>query len=126
MPRVPKKQLPPLNLSNESIGERLARFRKERGLTQVELSEKIGIERTVLADYERNRIRLYDEMVSRFSIALGVTSDEILALSDNKSRISPPSLKLVRRMKKIENLPEGKQKALLQIIDGYVKAEGMD
>lgn len=123
MPRVPKKQLPPLNLSNETIGERLARFRKERGFTQIELSEKIGIERTVLADYERNRIRLYDEMVSRFSIALGVSSDEILALSDNKSSISPPSLKLVRRMKKIEKLPEGKQKALLQIIDGYLKGE---
>ena len=80
MPRVPKQVLPPLNLSDESVGQRIARIRKLKGLTQVQLAERIGIERTVIANYEKDRLRIYDEMLARIAIALSVTTDEILGL----------------------------------------------
>lgn len=56
-------------------------------------------------------------------IALGTSSDAFLGL--NGSEIDTPSLKLVKRLKKIEALPPPKQKALLQTIDGFLKDEGM-
>src|SRR4030043_109964 len=43
MPRVTKYKLPPLDIGEETIGKRIARMRKKRGLTQIELARKIGI-----------------------------------------------------------------------------------
>jgi DNA-binding XRE family transcriptional regulator len=37
----------------ETLGRRIARLRKERGYTQVELAEKIGIIQVLISDYER-------------------------------------------------------------------------
>jgi transcriptional regulator with XRE-family HTH domain len=118
MPRVPKQTLPPLKLSSESLGQRIARIRKLRGLTQVQLAQKIGIERTVIANYEKDRLRIYDEMLARIALALSVSTDELLGLSaSTPSKDEAASLRLVRRLRKIEQLPPAKQKAIIQTLD---------
>ena len=96
MPRVPKKKLPPLSLSAGTIGSRIAFIRKQKGLTQYQLAEIIGIERSLVANYERDRIRLYDEMVTRFALALGVSTDEILGTTKNKKPQANISLRLIK------------------------------
>jgi len=83
MPRISKLPLPPLNLGKETIGERIARLRKERGYTQRELAEKIGIIHSLVSDYEKGKLRLYDQMVTRFALALEVSTDTILGLKGN-------------------------------------------
>ena len=62
MPRKRTQELPPLDFGNETVGQRLARVRKERGYTQVELAKKIGITQTLVSDYETDRLRLSAEM----------------------------------------------------------------
>jgi transcriptional regulator with XRE-family HTH domain len=127
MPRKPKSQLKPLRTDqSETIGERIARIRKGKGLTQAELSEKIGIASFLVSDYERGRIRLYDEMVARFAITLGVTTDEILGTLLNKKPQAQISLRLIKRIQSVEKLPEAKQKALLTTIDAYLKSNEIE
>ena len=82
MPQKPNENLSPLNICNETLGHRIARIRKKRNLTQKQLSEKIGITRSRLSNYEINRIRLYDEMLIRFAIALDVSLDYLVGLKD--------------------------------------------
>ena len=48
-------------------------------------------------------------------------ADEILGVGNGKGSLEGPSLKLVKRLKKIEQLPLGKQKALLTNIDMFLK-----
>jgi len=122
MPRVPKQVLPPLNDSTETIGQRIARLRKLKGLTQHELAKKIGIERTVIANYERDRLRIYDEMVARIAMALGVSSDAILGLKNEKTEIPVISLRLMRRLAEIDNLSETKKKRIIQTLDDSIEA----
>ncbi|MDZ4801024.1 MAG: helix-turn-helix transcriptional regulator [Bryobacteraceae bacterium] len=78
MPRASKLNLLPIDWGKESLGRRLARLRKERGFTQVELAEKIGIKQTLVTDYETDRLRLTAELVVRFALALDVSMDELL------------------------------------------------
>ena len=54
-------ELPPLDYGNEPVGQRLARLRKERGFTQVDLAQKIGIIQSLVSDYETDRLRLTAE-----------------------------------------------------------------
>lgn len=123
MPKPRKTPLPVLETSSESIGLRLSKIRKAKGLTQVNVAERIGIPQYLVSDYETGRLHLSDDMVIRFAIALGTSSDAILGLTppDHEG----PSLKLVKRLMKIEQLPTTKQKALLQTIDGFLRGEGM-
>lgn len=121
MPQVSKIKLPPLQIGKESLGQRIARLRKERGCTQVQLAKKIGITQVLVSDYERNRIRPHYEMIIRFAIVLGVSTDELLGLKATKGEGNQPSLKILRRMKKIEALPPAQQKVLFKNIDMFLK-----
>ncbi len=101
VPRVSKRSLPPINWGNESIGQRIARIRKERGFTQVELAAKIGIVQTLVTDYETGRLRLTAEMAVRFAMALDVTLDELLhsnaAKASTHTFLEAAALKTARR-----------------------------
>lgn len=124
MPRISKLKLPPLNLGKETAGQRIARLRKERGYTQAELAKKMGIIQALISDYELDKLRLHGDMVIRFAQALEVTTDEILWTKVTKDSESKLSLKLLRRMKKIEALPQSQQKNLLMTIDTFLKGAG--
>lgn len=123
MPRPRKNPLPILDGSKEPVGYRLASIRKAKGLTQVQVAERIGIPQYLVSDYETGRLHLSDDMIIRFAKSLGASSDMILGLDGHS--LEAPSLRLIKRFKKIELLPVAKQKALLQTIDGFLKGEGI-
>jgi len=112
---------PPKAVDDETFGQRLARIRKEKGFTQVELAQKMGIIQVLVSDYERDKLRPYHEMIAKFARALEVSADELLGLKPPNNKGNIPSLKLLRRMKKIETLPSTQKKVLLRTIDTFLK-----
>jgi len=117
-----KKYPSPMIIGDETFGQRLARIRKEKGYTQVVLSEKMNIVQVLVSDYENDKLRPYHEMIARFAKALDVSADELLGLKANKKKKNTPSLKIQKRMKKIEDLPTSQQKFVLKAIDSHLKA----
>jgi|LGVF01.1.fsa_nt_gb transcriptional regulator with XRE-family HTH domain len=132
MPQKPTFKLPPLNLGNEPIGQRIARLRKVKGYTQTDLAKELSQGeasereihnvRVLISDYERNKIRPNYEMVIRLALAFGVTADELLGIKPSKNKNNKPNLKIQKRMKNIEKLPAPQQKTLLKTIDTFLKA----
>lgn len=121
MPRVSKLDLPPIDWGKETLGHRLARLRKERGYTQVELAEKIGILQTLVTDYENDRLRLTAEMAVRFALALDVSLDGLLRPRAASPQGRKPSRKVLRRLEQIEALPAHKQTTVLKSLDMMLK-----
>lgn len=119
MPQRSKLKLPPIPELNgkESVGQRLARLRKERGYSQIELAQKMGLVQQLVTAYERDTRRLHAEMVVRFAKAFDVSTDEILLGARAGKSTGKLSLKIVRRLQRIEELPEVQQKILLKSID---------
>ena len=122
MPRVSRLKLPPMSVQ-ESMGQRVARIRKERGFTQVELAEKIGVIQSIVSAIERDVLRLSAEMAVRFALALDVTMDDLLmpAKKANGSQSRKPSRKILRRLELIETLPRTQQTAVLKTIDNALE-----
>jgi transcriptional regulator with XRE-family HTH domain len=120
---MPKQSKPKTSASGkETLGLRLARIRKEHGLTQQQLAERTGLIQVLISDYERGKLRLNAEMAVRFADVLGVTTDELLrGKKEPPSAKKQPSLKLIRRMEQIESLPPYQQRALLTTIDAFLK-----
>jgi len=122
MPR--RLKLPPLDFGNETLGQRLARIRKQYGYTQVDLAKKIGIIQSLISDYETDRLRLTAEMAVRFALALGVSTDELLHPKAAKKKSRKPSLKVMRRMEEIEKLPPRQQTFVLSALDSILRGAG--
>jgi transcriptional regulator with XRE-family HTH domain len=117
--KIPKS---PRTEAEETVGQRLARLRKERGWTQVELAERLGIIQSLISDYERDRLRMNPAMVVRFAAALEITTDELLQPSATQTPLRrKPSLRVLRRLERIERLPLHQQNTLLKTIDGFLK-----
>ncbi len=111
-------------MNKRNFGEIISQLRIERGLTQKELAEKMEISSTLITDYERGKLRLHGEVILKLADVLQVSADEILGMeSQNKKDDSTCSLRIMKRVKKIESLPQFKQKIILQMIDGYIKGE---
>jgi transcriptional regulator with XRE-family HTH domain len=121
MPRVSRLNLPPIDFGGETLGQRVARLRKERGFTQVDLAEKIGLVQNIVSAIERDRLKLSAEMAVRFARALEVTTDELLEPAKSKRRSAKPSRKVLRRLERIESLPAHQQNAVLKSIDLMLK-----
>lgn len=119
MPQRSKLKLPsiPELHGKESVGQRLAKLRKERGYSQIELAQKMGLVQQLVTAYERDTRRLHAEMVVRFAKAFDVSTDEILLGTKAGKATGKLSLKIVRRLHRIEGLPEMQQKVLLKSID---------
>lgn len=109
-------------IGDETFGQRLARLRKSKGYTQVELAKKMDLVQVLISDYERDKLRPYHEMIVRFAKALEVSADELLGLKLTKKKGNGPSLKLIRRMQKIEELSPTQQKFVFKAIDSLIKA----
>jgi transcriptional regulator with XRE-family HTH domain len=122
MPKKSTLKLPPIDFGSEGLGKRLARIRKERGFTQVQLAGQIGIIQSLVSDYETDRLKLSAEMAVRFALALGVTTDELLYSSVKKTPGKAPSRKVLRRLEQIESLPRRKQEALIMTIDQFLSS----
>lgn len=121
MPRKSRLKLAPLGLP-EPFGQRLARLRKERGFTQNELAGRIGLTQTLVSDYERGKLRLNAEMVVRFARALSTSADVLLGLGAETAPALPRSRRLLRRLQRVEKLPESAQRDLLHYADLLLKA----
>jgi transcriptional regulator with XRE-family HTH domain len=102
----------------ETLGQRLARLRKERGFTQVELAEKAGTIQAVISSYERGRVRPHGAMIGTLAQALGVSADELLGLAEAQTpKANGFSRRVLRRMQLLEGFPAHDQKAVFKMID---------
>jgi len=104
----------------ETIGARVAQIRKERGMTQTELAEKIGIIQALISDYERGKLRLYDDVIIRLATALGVSTDTLLGVTDKDSETPQISLRFLKRLSVIETFPEAQKKRILRNLDDAI------
>lgn len=108
----------------ETIAERVARMRREKGLTQVEMAELLGVSQSVVSDYERGALRLHGELIAKVAEMLGISADEILGLAAKPGARTAQSAatnrRLLRRLQQIESLPKRDQDALLRTIDAFL------
>jgi len=112
--------MPQRPADQETIGQRLARLRRERGITQAEIADKLGIVQPMVSDYERGELRLHGQLIVQLARLLRVSADELLGLEKAKGRGPVKNRRLLRRLQQLEKLPKRDQQALLRTIDAFL------
>jgi transcriptional regulator with XRE-family HTH domain len=103
------------------IAERLSKLRKEKGITQVEMAERLGVSQPVASDYERGKLRLHGELIIQLCGILEVSADELLGVSESpKKKSAINNRRLSNRLQAIDQLSKRDQDALFRTIDAFI------
>jgi transcriptional regulator with XRE-family HTH domain len=132
MSRLPSFSTPSPLPKGESLGERLQRIRKEKGVTQVDLAKQAGTTQVVISSYECGRTHPNHEMLARIAQVLGVSTDYILGLVQTPSATraafkteNPSAGRFQRRLDKFLHLPRRDQDSVLKFIDTLASARSL-
>jgi transcriptional regulator with XRE-family HTH domain len=101
----------------KDLGARIAQTRKARGLTQVQLAERLGIAQQTLAHYEGGRVRLTIDMLLDLADELGTSVTELIGESVHLPAKPGPASRLQQQVDAISQLPRSRQKLASDLLD---------
>jgi transcriptional regulator with XRE-family HTH domain len=102
----------------KQLGARIAQLRKERGLTQVQLAEILGISQQQMASFEVGRRKLAVSALLPLAQALTVTLEELVGQPVEKPKSKRgPVPKLQQQLDTISALPKSQQRFVMQVLE---------
>jgi transcriptional regulator with XRE-family HTH domain len=116
-----------VSFSKKNMGERIRALRLEKGLTQVELGKRMGMTQSNVSEIERGIRGLTVRQLLQLSAILSTSTDTILLGSSSpENGTSSLSLRVLRRARRIQELPLRKQRALLETVDALIDKHQRD
>jgi transcriptional regulator with XRE-family HTH domain len=74
----------------KEIGRKILAAREDKGMTQVDLAQELGITQAALSNYELGKRRLYLHQIEKIALILGRKLDFFIAEEESASPASPP------------------------------------
>ena len=106
----------------ETLADRIQTLRKQAGLTQVELADKIGVSKSQFIRYESKNVQPPANIINKLADALATSVDFLISGDKNeKAKASLKNTELIQRFKEVDSLPEDEQSVLIKIISAYVR-----
>ena len=109
------------------FGERLAALRKERGWTQPQLAERLGITVMMVTYLERQAKNPTAKTVEQIAQVFGVPINALLGsakiVSNGAHKPGPPS-RLEELTEQLAQLPRSKQKTVVEMLEGFLQKTG--
>jgi transcriptional regulator with XRE-family HTH domain len=107
--------------TRDQFGPRLAALRESRGMTQTELGDAAGVSQRMIAYYEMADAQPPGSLLVTLARALKVSADELLGLKPVTEKTSPKTARLLKRLRRIEELPAADQRAVLKLVDALLE-----
>lgn len=104
----------------KGFGARLATLRQARGLSQEELAALVDVSRRVIAYYEAQSEQPPGALLVDLAHMLKVSTDELLGVKPVSETMSPKTARLLKRLRRIEELPASDQRAVLKLVDAMI------
>jgi transcriptional regulator with XRE-family HTH domain len=110
----------------QAIAKRLREARVRRGLKQTEIAATLGIDQSLISEYERGVVRIHGTLLAALARELKVSADELLGLKKSRRNGTvEQDPRLARRFQLIRKLPKRDKQALMRSIDNFLKAAGV-
>lgn len=103
-----------------ALGERIAQFRKARGITQVQLAETLGVSQQTIQAYEVGRRRIQVSTLPVVARTLSVSLEDLFGEADTAPRKRGPAPKWQKQIEAIAQLPRAKQQFVAQVLDSVI------
>jgi transcriptional regulator with XRE-family HTH domain len=104
-----------------SFALRLKKARQEKGLSQSELGEQVGIHYTQIGRYENKGAHPSADILSRLANVLGVSSDFLMnGTSDDMAESVLTDKELINQFKAIEKMNDNDKNVVKTLIDAFI------
>lgn len=108
----------------EALGARIATFRKNHAMTQVQLAELLELKQQMLASYEVGRRRVPVSLLPRLARVLAVSVEQLVG-DEAGPRKPGPASKLLQQMERIQRLPRTQQRFVMQMLDTVLQQQAV-
>ena len=104
----------------EPFGDRLARLRRFKGLSQKALAARLGMGASQLSRLEVGQVRPRADFVPRLSEVFGVSADYLI--TGQSFGQTQRDIRLRERIEVLETLPEPQRNHLVEFLDALIAA----
>jgi transcriptional regulator with XRE-family HTH domain len=101
---------------HEELGKRIARRRKELGLTQIQLAERIEATQKIVTSYERATRQMPAWRLPVIAQALETTPEELLGVGEQKRGRGRES-RFEQQLERLKQLPRSEQQFVMKMLD---------
>jgi transcriptional regulator with XRE-family HTH domain len=110
----------------KELGVRIAQARKDRGLTQQQLADQLGIAQQTLAHYEIGRLRVVAALLPPLAEIFDLSVDELLTgqATGRPAGKRGPTSRLQQQVDAIGQLPKAKQRFVVEMLDTVLAQQG--
>ncbi len=99
-----------------SFGSNVALTRKKKGISQEELSKRVGTIAVTIGRYERNEIKPSIDTATKIADALDVSLDYLVGSSDAMLEKT-----LVKKITDIQSLPKEDEICVYRLLDAFLR-----
>jgi transcriptional regulator with XRE-family HTH domain len=107
----------------KDLGSRIVTLRKERGLTQTQLGEMIGVSQQQVVSFEKGRRKVPASALPKLSKVLAVSVEALLGIEAKPGKRGPAP-KLLRQLEELQRLPRSKQRFVSEMLDTILQQAG--
>ncbi len=118
--RPAQKEAPP-------FGRRLAALRRQKGLSQRELAERLGVPRETVDYYERRAVNPTLDVIQKVAAAVEVSAAELIGDGATPARASKrggPTGKVQKVFEDVSRLPRRQQEKIVEFVSAFVAQYG--
>lgn len=120
MPRPAKNVV----ISKHELGQRVRALREAHGMSQTAVARALGVTQSNVSEMERGVRGLTIHQVTKFARVLDTSTDAILVGNHaSRAKASGRSVRVMRRLRRIEQLSEPRQRAVLKVLDALLDQE---
>lgn len=103
------------------LGRKIAERRRELGLTQVEVAERLHVSQQAVQGFEKGRRRVPVSTLPLLAQLLDVSVEELIGTASVRpAKKRGPAPKLQRQLEEIQRLPRAKQKFVIEMLDAVI------
>lgn len=108
------------NTERSEYGAYLTQLRREAGLTQTELAQKLGVPQSNITYWEKADRPPRSDVLEPLAKALRVTIEDLLQIKTIKPQRPPVRGKLAKVFNKASALPRRQQEKIADVVDALV------
>ena len=105
----------------KAMGIRISQARKEKGLTQQQVADQLGIAQQTYAHYEVGNVRVPASTLPLLGQMFGLTPNDLMGHSVSSRKAKPgPMSRLDQQIERIRQLPRTKQNFVVELLDAVI------
>ena len=110
----------PTSKPRTEFGERLAHFRRSKGISQKYLAEKLGITQSAIANWERRSAMLSPEQIATVAKVLEVSLDDLFGTCAMPKESTIAGGRVREVFEEVGRLPRRQQEKIVDVVEAFV------